>query len=254
MLVFLDDSRRQRPDKRESCVTIAGAAIPAQVYDDYCRRLQRLRGKFFKREGIGESPLRGKRLLSRRRMESYRTLEFVREWFSLCRWLKVTVFSCTKIVSDGFRQPDFSEFADSIHQSAIAVDDRFAENTCPLPLAHLIERVNSFMLENHPGSKALLIFKSEDTASERTRSAGLMNFFFKTPFGAGFQGVLASPCFAPVSHSPGLQTADLFAYIINQYREGRRDMKEFFAEVESLQWISSFERDEFELRSMMVIE
>jgi hypothetical protein len=254
VLVFLDESRRQRPDKNVYCVTIAGAAVPVEAYDDYCRRLLRLKGRFFKRDGVGEFPLRGKRLLSRRKMESYRTLEFLREWFSLCRWLKVTVFSATRVIYAEARQSDFAEFADRLHRSALATDDQFDEKRCPLLLAHVMERVNSFMLENHPGAKALLIFKSEEEGRDRTRSAAMMNLFFKTPYGGGFQGILGSPCFAPTSHSPGLQTADLFAYIVNQYHEGRRDLQEFFAEVETLQWISAFERDELEIRSMMVIK
>ncbi len=254
MLVFLDESRQSHLDKNASCVTIAGAAVPEETHDDYCRRLLRLKGRFFKREGIGEFPLRGKKLLNRRKMDSYRTLEFVREWFSLCRWLKITVFSSTKIAAADSQQPDFSEFADRMHRSALTAEDRFDEESCPLLLAHLIERVNSFMLENHPGTKAQLIFKSEEAGRGRTRSAGMLNFFFNTPYGSGFQGILATPCFAPASHSPGLQTADLFAYIINQFHAGRRDLKEFFAEVETLQWISSFERDELEMRSMLVIE
>ena len=137
--------------------------------------------------------------------------------------------------------------------SAIALTDRSPKGLCSILLAYIIERVNSFMLENHPGQSAQFIFPSDSSAGASEFCSGMMNLIYKTPYGRGFHGVLGTPLFAPAPYSPGLQTADPFAYIINQHHAGRIALKDFFDEVESMQFISAFQQDEFELKGMNLL-
>jgi len=81
-----------------------------------------------------------------------------------------------------------------------------------------------------------------------------MNFTYKSALGGGFHGVIGSPLFAPPSFSSGLQLVDLFAYVINQHHSGRIQMKEYFSEVESMQFVSSIKQDEFDIKGMNLIE
>jgi len=112
ILVFIDESRRQYKEKG-STVTIAGAAFEEVAYDDLCRKFLRLKSKFFKRSAIGDYPLKGRRLLNNRSLESYRKIEFVREVFSLCRMMNVILFSTTKFYKiDEIRK-------DSLHSAPI---------------------------------------------------------------------------------------------------------------------------------------
>ena len=117
-----------------------------------------------------------------------------------------------------------------------------------------MERVNSYVLENHPGQQAKLVFKSTGEQRDSVRCSSVMNFIYNTTFGGGFFGLLGNPLFAPAPATDGLQVADLFAYIINQRHGGRTEMSEYFEEVESMQFISSIEQDEFKLRGMNLID
>jgi hypothetical protein len=84
--------------------------------------------------------------------------------------------------------------------------------------------------------------------------ASIVNFIYGTPWGSGFHGILGSPFLMPSRLSPGLQLADLFAYVINQHHAGRRELEEFYREVEGMQFVSSIAKDEFELRGMNLLE
>ena len=254
VLVFVDESRWERPGKKDYYATVVGVALEEATYDDLCRKLLRLKSRFFKRPGIGEYALQGRSLLNNRALASFRKAEFVLELFSLCRLQKVVTFSTTRRCSAQEESAGREEFPIQISKAAISGSDRFSEDVCSLLLAYLIERINSYMLENHPGRLAKLIFKTEEAQRDRLLSSSVMNFIYKTAFGGGFHGILGTPFLAPASHSPGLQLADLFAYIINQYHGGRREMRDFFAEVESMQFVSSIEKDEFQLRGMNLIE
>lgn len=254
VLVFIDESRWQRPEETDYYATVAGAAFEESSYDGFCRKLMQLKGRFFKRSGIGEYVLQGRLLASQRARSSYRKLEFTQELFSLCRLEKVVVFSTTRRNSPENEEAPPFELPIPMERGAISNSDRYDEEVCSLLLAYLIERVNTFMLERHPGHLAKLVFKTVEGSHDRVLGSSFMNFMYKTTFGGGFHGVLGSPLFVPASHSAGLQITDLFAYIINQRHGGRRDMKGFFDEVESMEFISSIQQDEFELRGMNLIE
>lgn len=253
VLVFLDRSRGQMTNQDHYFATVAGVAFSAVSYNDFCRRYFRLKKRFFRRGEVGARALRGKVLLSRRGMESPRRVEFMGELFSLCRLLKATAFSATRAYTAQEKAPS-GEAPLGTSQSALGLEDYCCRDACPVLLAYVIERVNSFMLETHPGQAASLVFKSEAGEGINQISSAVMNLFFQTPYGAGFQGLSGTPLFAPAAYSPGLQTANLFAYIINQHYSGRIQLKEFFEEVETLQYVSAIQRDEFELKGMNLID
>lgn len=255
VLIFLEQSRWRRPPTEDYFATIAAAAFEEAGYDDFCRRVFRLKAKFFKREGLSEFPLRGSSLLNRRALAGgYRKQEFVRELFSLCRLQRVTTFSTTRKYTR--KDENSAPEASPIHPSIefVTSGDFFSAGSIPLLLAYLIERANSFMLERHPGQTAKLIFSGRSDQSEAVRCSGFMHFIHKSLFGGGFRGILGTPLFMPKEFSPGLQVADVFAYIINQHHGGRRELTDYFREVESMQFVSSIEKDEYELRGMNLLE
>ncbi|RJP73414.1 MAG: hypothetical protein C4524_14610 [Candidatus Zixiibacteriota bacterium] len=254
VLVFAEESRWVHSGATEYYATVAGAAFEESAYDEFGRRLLRLKERFFKRREPGEYPLRGRDLLNPRVLAGgYRKMEFVQELFSLCRLQGVASFSATRKFP--LRPEALLEgLPGGASAGAIGDTDAFTSQSVSLLNAYLIERVNSFMLERHPGERAKLIFKQEEGRRDYTRAAGLMHFFHRTPYGGGFHGLLRVPLFAPAALSPGLQVADVFAYAINQHHGGRREMAEYFREIEAMQFISSIERDEFELRGMNLLE
>jgi hypothetical protein len=250
VLVFLDRSRIPLKAQGDYFATVAGVAVPLSAYHEFCRGYFRLRQRFFKHEAKKQRNLRGKVLLSRRGMGSFRRREFMGELFSLCRLLKVVTFSATR----RYLPDDLKITGVERPPEALGWDDYCRRDVCPILLAYVLERVNSYMLETHPGQMASLIFKVEAGEGVGQISSALMNLFFQTPYGSGFRGLAGTPLFAPVVYSPGLQTADLFGYIINQHHAGRHQYNEMFAEVETLQYLSSVQRDDFELKGMNLID
>ncbi|HEX7344512.1 MAG TPA: DUF3800 domain-containing protein [bacterium] len=251
-MVFLDESRCQPKGKEDYFATLAGVAFEEAQYDDFCRKFFRLKAKFFKLDGLAEFPLRGRRMLNPRAFESYRKAEFIRELFSLCRLHKVVTFGSTRLFQPAQDQLP-AELMPMLPASAIALTDRSRKGRCSILLVYVIERVNSFMLEIHPGQSAQFIFPSASAAGDSEFSAAMMDLIYKTPYGSGFHGVLGAPLFAPAPYSPGLQAADLFAYIINQHHAGRIALKDCFDEVESMQFISAFRQDDFDLKGINLV-
>jgi hypothetical protein len=256
VLLFLESSRWERPEGGEEYfATYAGAAIEEVAYGDFCRRLLRLKEKFFKVSGVAQYELRGRHLLNARALATgYRKVEFVRELFSLCRLQKVASFAVTKQFSSGQGKIPGLDVPLPMVGGAIVESDQSHPRAISILLAYLVERANSYMLETHPGAQAKLIFKTQEPKQDFLLYSGVMNFFFRTPFGGGFHGILGSPFLMPAALSPGLQVADIFAYTVNQHHAGRRDLGDVYAEIEDMQYISSMERDEYQLRGMNLLE
>ncbi len=243
VVVFVNENCWKPAGKNACIVTLSGLAFAEIDYDGFCRKLINLKEKFFKRQDIGGYPLRGRLLLNRRSLDSYRKREFVQELFSLGRLQKGVVFSFTKSYQqsphDKIEKPDID----------LSAGQERSNEMFPF----LLERVNAFTLERHPGRMANLIFKLEDRTQSKSISEEIMQLVYKSPYAQGFQGISGAPMFMPSSHSPGLQAADVFAYIINQHQGGRYEMKDFYSEVESLQYVSSYEVDDYQLRGINVI-
>jgi hypothetical protein len=232
--------------------TIAAIAFEATAYTDFCHKFIRLKKKYFKSEAIEAYPLKGRSMLSRRGLEHYRKVEFVSELFSLCRLQKGVLFSTTRMTAG-----DKGAAADSLYIStndALFVENRSSDQTCSMLLAYLLERMNSFMVEKHPGQRAELVFKAEAGEGMQKIGSAMMNLFFRTPYGGGFQGLLGTPHFTPAAYSPGSQVASLLAYLINQHFTGNVRMREWFKEAESMQYVSAYQRDEYELKGINLIE
>ncbi|TKJ39944.1 hypothetical protein CEE37_09410 [candidate division LCP-89 bacterium B3_LCP] len=255
MLVFVDESRWQKPERTDFFATVAGVAIDENCYDDFCKRLLRLKEKFFKCTDIGKYPLKGRLLLNRRACESYRKCEFVRELFSLCRLQNITTFSATKYFTVSSEAEEAQAIGSGMGGSGLTLPGSSSQgNGFAQLLAIVLERVNSFMLEQHSGDLAKLVFKVQSDQHTSLLSSSFMRFMYQTPLGGGFKSIMGSPLFAPAEVNHGLQFADLSAYIINQHHGGRYQMREYFAELITMQFVSSFERDEFELRGMNLVE
>ncbi|MBU0520162.1 hypothetical protein KJ564_14640 [bacterium] len=163
---------------------------------------------------------------------------------SLCRHLKLTLFANTKI-TNGSGKTEGENLL--ISQGGADLENR---SGCPLIVADLMEKVSSYMLEDHPGELAALIFSQEQSGQREHLLKAIMQLYYFTPLGRGLQGILGSPMTMYPTLAPGLQSANVFAYIISQFHNGRAQMREFYRELEGLQYISVFDKDEFELRGM----
>lgn len=90
-----------------------------------------------------------------------------------------------------------------------------------LPRQHhwLLERVNRFMEEDHPAHLAVVVFDGQDPNSNKLLSDCFTSFMAKTKDGQSMTYIVPSPLFADSSLTPGLQIADLFAYVLRENYE-----------------------------------
>jgi len=242
VLVFLDESKIIDKKRQQTISTVAGVMLTGNTLGDFNRRIWKLKQRFFKCSNMTEFPLKGRLLLNHRSFESYRKLEFCRELFSLCRLMKVKLFANTAIKNGGNQPTD-----QSLNLNA---DDMGNDAGCPLIVADLMEKISSCMLEDHPGQLAALVFGQEKSMTNLKLQKAIIRLIYFTPLGRGLDGILGSPMTVHPVLSPGLQLADVTAYIVSQFHNGRTQLRDFYHELESLQYISQFDKDEFDLRGM----
>jgi len=74
-----------------------------------------------------------------------------------------------------------------------------------------------------PGEQALLVFDETQRENDRRHSREVSNYLYKTTAGQAWEEIIPSSFFVDSETVPGIQAADLAAYVINQWHAGRRD-------------------------------
>lgn len=78
----------------------------------------------------------------------------------------------------------------------------------------LLERVERFMENDHPNDFAIPIFDGQDPTSNRRFADCFTGFMAKSTAGKGMQHIVPGPLFVDSSLTPGIQIADLAAYVL----------------------------------------
>jgi len=77
----------------------------------------------------------------------------------------------------------------------------------------LLERIDRFMEREHPDQMAIPIFDGQDPTNNERFSDCFSNFMARTRIGRSMQHIVPSPLFVDSSLTPGIQIADVFAYV-----------------------------------------
>lgn len=238
MLIFIDESGQPRPTDPSPFAVLAAIALKSEHSRDFSREIFNLKKGFKGIENPYDWEIKGNKLIGSKYITP-RTREFIEELFALCRECEVVAFA--------------------------SIMERPKDTTLDIgidPHIHtlykfLMRRVNKFVLENFPERRAVFLFDSQDDRSNKRLAIRFTDFLYKTKKGWEFKNILDTPFFVNSEMTPGIQIADLFAYIINKrfQQKKKRPIEKYYQEIKGLQfeWESE-EKEDLVLRGIKFIQ
>jgi len=237
MLIFIDESGQPRPNDPSPFSVLSAIALKAEHSRNFSREIFNLK-KIFK--GIDDAyvwEIKGRKLLGPKYI-SPRKREFTEEIFALCRECKVKTFA-----SIMERPKD--------HLLDLELDPHIHEL-----YKYLMRRINKYVLEEYQDRRAIFLFDAQDDKSNERLAKRFTNFLFKSKKGWEYLNILDTPFFVNSKMTPGIQVADLFAYIINKrfQRKGIDPIEKFYKEIKDLQFEWENEEKGYVLRGIKFIQ
>ncbi|KPJ58244.1 MAG: hypothetical protein AMS15_08875 [Planctomycetes bacterium DG_23] len=228
MLYFIDESYRLQ-EVPEPKSTFAGIMIKKQEVREFERHLFDLKKRFYKVHYPHQVEIKGRLLLSPRRIKSPKNRELVTELISLCREHEITPFA---VVTTG---------SITLASQSRGLPDMYQG---------IIWRANNFMQQKYPERIALPIFDGIDRETNRKISISFNNFMHRHKRGQSYDHILTTPLFVNSVVSPAMQIADVIAYCVNERYMGRSaepELEEFFQQFRDLTFNYQDPQDRFHL-------
>ena len=91
--------------------------------------------------------------------------------------------------------------------------------------------------ECNPPEFGVLVFDESERAKDAKLISGFWRYTFGHELGKQWQNVQLV-VFADSSVTPGIEVADIAAYVINAIKQGRRDIGSIYDNILGLEWIS----------------
>jgi hypothetical protein len=230
MHVFCDESYSSSSGITSPHSTLAGVAIPLARLKLFSRDMFNLKKRFFNITELSEFEIKGNRLLGRNKFKNTEQ-ELARSYFM---FVDETLDLCEK--------HEIKFFAVTLKMEG--KDDGLKCKTdegprLPIHYQFLLERISQHVKETSYRPIATLVFDQMDRGTDRNRSMAFTSYMYKNLNGQRFSdNISIIPYFVDSSVSEGAQVADLLAYIVNSYREGRKELKSYFDKVSELQFKS----------------
>jgi len=234
MQIFCDESYRRYGRHSNPHATLAAIAIPINTLRGISREIFNLKRHYFP-DIIEETDfeIKGNLLLSRRSFkadiktnemelrEKYRF--FSNDIIDLCCNYQLKVFSVTKKV-----------ISKEIDLLKIKPDLSLGE-----PYKIMLRAVNKYIEEFYPKNIATFVFDELQRGKDEKRSLCFTRYMYKTRTGMNYsKNISILPYFANSKVSEGSQIADLFAYIINEWHQGRLELEEYYQKIKSCEYKS----------------
>jgi hypothetical protein len=226
MLVFIDESW-QTNIAGNRVASLAAVAVPAEKHNELARRVFNMKKKHFGVAEMTEAELKGDKLFKkyafrcRERFGYSRNLSCVEDMFSLCRELGLLSFATIT--------------SNPKHMSLTTGTKRLLTT----PYSYLMERIDRCMAERLPGRMANVLFDSRGLGTDEPLAVAFSNFLFRSPVGQQHTRILATPFFVVSRLTPGIQIADVFAYVAAQVLDGRPECQPYYQRLQDLQWVSN---------------
>lgn len=221
MLIFVDESGNPNPADQSPYSVLAAIALKEGHSRDFSREIFNLKKMFIK--GINdpiEWEIHARELLSGRYIQPT-TREFIEEIFSLCRICEIKTFASI------MKRPTQEIL---IHEENPHIHDLYK---------YLMRRVDACMNELFPEQKAIFLFDSKDKKSNERLARRFTSFLYKSKKGQEYLHILDTPFFVDSRMTPGIQIADLFAYIINrrfQKKNNYEIFNSYYKQIKKLQF------------------
>lgn len=207
MLVFVDESYR-KPEEPNAKSTFGAVLLQEQRYRELDTKLFELKRVFWKVENSYDFELKGRDLLSERKISLPKNREFISQIVFLCKEVGCVLFA---VVQDG------------------TITLASESNRLPSLYRALLWRVNTFMQEKFPADQAVFFFDGIDHPTNQKVAISFNNFMQRHRWGRAYQNVIPTPFFCDSRVSPGIQLSDVLAYCVNERYVGRRGyLEEYF--------------------------
>ena len=221
LTIYVDESEWPRPRVPGGYTVWAGVGIHSSRSRELFRELFNLEKRFWAVDEAYDFEIKGRLLLSERKLKSPKRREFVEEILSLCKLNDVVAFAV------GLRYPESPSMLEPN-----------TPNTYQM-IQSMVERVQAMMVESHPDEKAVMVFDSQENAKDKERGLEFGNYLYGTPQGRGLTNVSDIPIFASSEVTKGLQIADIFAYVLAQRNlsdRNREDLTRFSDKIREMEW------------------
>lgn len=228
LTVFVDESEWPRPRVPGGYTVWAGVGIHSNMSREFFRELFNLEKRFWAVEEAYDFEIKGRLLLSERKLKSPKRREFVEEILSLCKLNNVVAFAV------GLRYPETHPMPEAN-----------SPNTYQM-IQSMVERVQAMMVENHPDERAIMVFDSQENAKDKERGLEFGNYLYGTAQGRSTTHVCDTPIFASSAVTKGLQIADIFAYVLAQRNltdRNREDLTRFYDKIREMEWRTREQED-----------
>lgn len=197
MLVFIDESGHPRPGDPTTRPVILAVCLKESDIGRLTRTMFALRRTLLGKMQLTRDEQEGKAavLLSRRSiLKSVAKRAYVEEIFDRLRDFELVAFAIvmerpTKVPYTG---PGF----------------------LPTQFRWLLERIERFMERDHPKHMAIPVFDGQDPQSNKNFAECFTSYMARHKAGKAMQHVVPSPLFVDSFLTPGVQIADLFAYVL----------------------------------------
>lgn len=107
------------------------------------------------------------------------------------------------------------------------------------PYSYMLERIDKCMIEQFPDRMAKVLFDSRGLGTDEPLAVAWSNFLFRSSVGQQFSKIVANPFFVVSRLTPGIQVADVFAYLAGQVVSGRLECQSYYQKLQELQWVSA---------------
>lgn len=142
-----------------------------------------------------------------------------------------------EILSYPIQRPDFflKVFASTVFSDSSKKPGLLSPNPKKLatPFRTLIENVSKAASEHDPSKKVTLVFDQRLDA-QKDIAIAVNNFVA----GLNLPNIEPYPYFAVSNVSPGVQLADIFAYLLSKYIQGKRPLDGLYRDLSKLKWVS----------------
>jgi len=200
VFAFIDESYRNE-GSRSAVTTYAAVVVPRDHSRDLARGLWNLKRRAWPKDDPHDKELKGRILLAPKKLESGIYDDIIAGVLVLMRDQDATPFAVTRIGEMG--------------------SFKSKRNRFPVYLQWLLHRVNDYTALRAPNALAVPVLDTVEDKTNRTVSEAMSNFLFRSNFGQTFQHIVDFPTFGDSRTTPGVQLADIVAYTVCAYHDGR---------------------------------
>ncbi len=202
MLVFIDESGHPLPGDSATKPVLLAVCIREQDAGRLARAMFSLRRALLSKMTLSQDEEEGKAVefLNRHAiMKVVTKREYVESLFEFLRDFELTVFAVV------MERPNRTPYRGS--------------DLLQTHYIWLLQRIERFMERDHPTAHAIPIFDGQDPTSNRNFSACFTGFMMRADAGRALLHIVPTPLFVDSSLTPGIQIADLFAYVTRMSHE-----------------------------------